>query len=94
MKTIYEMAKDCITVQDACNLSGVVHSFSRVISDLHKLLPNASTDEINRHPICVLYASKIASLAESDNVLDFSKAYQWALENSGNGGLSEEKYQD
>jgi hypothetical protein len=79
LKTIGQMARDCILVQDACNLSGVVHSFSSAISDLRKIFPNASTEEINKNPVCVLYSSKISSLTGSENANDFSKAYQWAL---------------
>lgn len=76
MRTIKELAKEALDVQDACNLSGVVHAFSRAITDLRANLPNAGTDEINRHPVCVLWADKIRSLTYAET--QFSKAYQWA----------------
>lgn len=61
-KTIKQLASDALLVQNACNLSGVVHGFGRAITDLRAALPNAGTDAINTHPVCVLWADKIASL--------------------------------
>lgn len=70
--------QDAIDVQDACNLSGVVHSFSRVMPKLWEEAHAADlgTDYVNRHPIAVMYASKIASLTGSEIDGEFSKAYQ------------------
>jgi len=62
--------QEALWVQDACNLSGVVHSFSTIMSKI-----KGSTEERNKHPIAVLFSSKIASLTGSDNGLEFSKAY-------------------
>ncbi len=84
-------AREAILVQDACNLSGVVHSFSRVMSLLSEISnrQRRGTDWKNHHPIAVLYASKIASLtgAEVSNV--YSKAYDrcTALSDSGSTEL-------
>jgi hypothetical protein len=81
MKTMSQLAQDALNVQDACNLSGVVHGFSRAITDLRALIPKASTDEINKHPICLLWADKIAHLTgtqvHATDSLAFSRAYQW-----------------
>lgn len=69
---------DAIRVQDACNLSGVVYSFSKVISKIWRTLEldcTASTEAVNRHPISVLYSSKIASLTGCDSHVEFGKAY-------------------
>lgn len=65
-RTMADLANEAIRVQDACNLSGVVHSFSRSISRLRVLLREQgreSTEDVNTHPICQLWADKIASLA-------------------------------
>jgi len=75
-----ELAQEALDVQNACNLSGVVHGWSRSISQLRLLLPNAGTDEINNHPINVLWCDKCASLCgiqsfAHDNVM---KAYEAA----------------
>ena len=50
----YQTAMD---VQSACNLSGVILSFARVIVKIP-----GGTDARNRHPICRLYAEQIAHL--------------------------------
>ena len=57
----YEFA---IFAQSACNLSGIVHSFSEV---MHKIWNEAhaqghGTDWVNRHPIARLYAEQITHL--------------------------------
>jgi len=75
MKTLSQLAQDALNVQDACNLSGVVHGFSRAMTELREALPQAGTDEINNHPISVMWASKIASLTGADNVQVFAEAY-------------------
>jgi hypothetical protein len=67
MRTIQDLAKEAIQVQDACNLSGVVHGFSRAITELREILRatggDLSTDAVNTHPICRMWASKIHDLA-------------------------------
>jgi hypothetical protein len=83
MKTWKELAQEAINVQDACNLSGVVHSFSRTITEVRELLRaegKESTDNINSHPVCVLFSSKIASLTGSESGMEFAKSYEWAKE--------------
>ncbi len=74
-RTMADLAREALQVQDACNLSGVVHSFSRSIARLRVLLREQgteSTTDINLHPICQLWADKIRSLAGSQ---DYSDAY-------------------
>jgi hypothetical protein len=67
MRTIQDLAKEAIQVQDACNLSGVVHGFSRAMTELREILRatggDLSTDAVNTHPICRMWASKIHDLA-------------------------------
>lgn len=81
-KTLTDLAREALAVQDACNLSGVVHGFSRAITRLREVLPNAGTDEINTHPVSVLWADKIAHLTGTQNVAHVSgvvtDAYKWA----------------
>lgn len=80
MKTMKELAQEALNVQDACNLSGVVISFARVVKDLRELLPNAGTDALNTHPICVLWSDKIAHLTGTQNLGNdrVDLAYRWA----------------
>jgi hypothetical protein len=81
-RSLKDLARNALDVQDACNLSGVVHSFSRDIMRLRALLseePDFSTDKLNRHPVSVLYSSKIASLTGSEFIIGaFTNAYKWA----------------
>jgi hypothetical protein len=66
MRTLQELAKEALDVQDTCNLSGVVHSFSRVMTELR---PHCSgTGQLNTHPICVLFADKIRDLTHHGEV--------------------------
>ena len=67
VRTMEELVKEVMEVQYACNLSGVIHSWAEAISDLRQNLPNAGTEEINRHPINVLWADKVAQLAGRSN---------------------------
>lgn len=75
MRTMQQLAVESLAVQDACNLSGVVLGWGRAISRLRELLPNVGTDAINRHPINVLWASKVASLTRCHNVSALSDAF-------------------
>lgn len=77
-------AEDAIQVQNACNLSGVVHSFSKILKDV--LWPAAheqglGTDWVNTHPISVLFAEKIVDLTgvrpySSDTYINILAAVQ------------------
>ena len=88
-RTIYDLVRSSLQVQDASNLSGVVHSFSRDVARLRVLLnegKNFSTDMLNRHPVCVMYASKIASLTGSEVGLRFHRAYTWVSDVAAQAG--------
>ncbi len=65
---LQKIAKFTLMVQNAVNLSGVVRDFATVITQLRALLPKLGTDEINTHPVCVLWADKIASLTHTQNL--------------------------
>jgi hypothetical protein len=75
MRSMKELAREALAVQDACNLSGVAHGFARAMSDLceHGL----DTDARNHHPIAILWADKIAHLTGTQNLGDdlIYKAY-------------------
>ena len=67
----FEDYKTALVIQDACNLSGVVHSFSRMMNKIweeaHKT--QKSTDWVNKHPIAILFADKIAHLSTGLNII-------------------------
>jgi hypothetical protein len=72
-EALKRLAKEAIDVQDACNLSGVAHGFSRAMSKLCEL--GLDTSARNRHPVAVMWSSKIASLTGSESGEEFSRAY-------------------
>jgi hypothetical protein len=79
--TMKDLAKDALDVQDACNLSGVVHGFSRAMTELREIARSEgweNTEKLNKHPVCIMWSDKIASLTGSIDLLQFSKAYVWA----------------
>ena len=61
-KNDFQVALD---VQSACNLSGVVHSFSTVVSKIwnEARAHGKGTVWVNKHPICVLFAEQILYLS-------------------------------
>lgn len=71
--------KDAIDVQDACNLSGVVRSFSRVVTRIWEEARKRGqgTEWVNKHPICILYANKLCNLTGDVALggVEFSDAY-------------------
>ena len=70
---LQKAAQDALTVQDACNLSGVVHAFSRAMTAIRE--DSEGTDEANHHPIAVLFADKIMSLTGRPGTDKFAEAY-------------------
>lgn len=63
--TIQEAAKLAIDVQDACNLSGVLKSFQKIVSEViwpEMEKQGKGTDFVNHHPIATLFLSKLCSL--------------------------------
>ena len=69
--------RSAIDVQDACNLSAVVHHWSALLTRLWKEAEQTGegTDWVNKHPINVMYASKVASLTGGEGVMNFMDAY-------------------
>jgi hypothetical protein len=67
--TYQELAQQSLDVQDASNLSGVVHSFSKAMDVLwaEARLHGHGTAWINHHPIVTLFVDKLASLNGSQD---------------------------
>jgi hypothetical protein len=61
MKSLQELAREAILIQDACNLSGLVHDFPDVLNTLREIYPTSQS--IAYHPIVKLWVSKIHDLA-------------------------------
>jgi len=68
-KDDYKLAID---VQSACNLSGVVFSFSRVMNKICKEAEKNKhgTDWKNNHPICRLFAEQIYHLTREKDYFE------------------------
>ena len=76
------MYTQALAVQDACNLSGVVKSFSRLLDEIWEevRLTNGGTNEVNEHPVCILFCDKMAQLAGLQSTLGghvIEKAYEF-----------------
>lgn len=81
VRTWKQLADDAISVQSACNLSGVAISFARVIREVRARLRSegkTDTDTINCHPICILWVDKMRSLTDYMGEGKFASAYNWA----------------
>jgi len=83
VRTWQEMAKEAMAVQDACNLSGVVASFNLILKEVRHRLESegkGGTNAYNTHPICRVYADKIAHLTGTQsfgNDPSIVAAYMW-----------------
>jgi hypothetical protein len=75
-RTLKDLAKEALAVQDACNLSGVVHGFARFMSDLCEM--GLDTNARNRHPITLLWVDKVAQLSgyKQDYGVEVQTAYR------------------
>jgi len=77
---------DAVQVQDACNLSGVIFAFARV---MQKICDDDTkgTAAKNNHPIAVLFADKIHDMTVRKNaghsVMDFHRAYDECCDRAG-----------
>lgn len=67
-----EWAKQALQVQDACNLSGVLHAWSRIASEM--VHASIDTDGIRRHPVSVLFSDKVSDLCGRPGFLEYCHA--------------------
>lgn len=67
--------KLAITVQDACNLSGVVHSLAELLPRIREEPDCTGTDFVNSHPLVVMYVNKLSALSNAEEELVFGTAY-------------------
>ena len=69
--------KEAITVQDACNISGVIFAWARRMEKINETMRENGEggDWRNAHAINVMFASKVASLTRCEDSLTFSHAY-------------------
>jgi hypothetical protein len=76
-----QLAQEAWDVQNACNLSGVAHSFARVVGDVRALLESegpSGNEALHAHPVVRLWADKIASLTGTQySTESVEHAYAW-----------------
>lgn len=74
----HNMYADALEVQNACNLSGILHSWAAIMTKIREEASalGKGSDYINTHPVNVLFADKVRSLTGDD----FSTAYRIATE--------------
>jgi hypothetical protein len=70
---------DAVLSQSACNLSGITHSFSRLLSKIwdEARLRKQGTDWVNQHPLCLMFLTQMAHLNGhllGDGVITYSEA--------------------
>lgn len=88
-----ELAQEVLDCQDACNLSGIVKSFANVVAEVRARLESENkggTDNVNEHPVCQLWADKIAHLTNTQTYGNeqVRRAYDWAYDKTNrNKGL-------
>lgn len=75
--TIQRAAQEALAVQDAVNLSGVLATFSTIVSrtlwpEAHRL--SKGTEWVNAHPICTVFLDKLCDLNGYNSIKD-SEAY-------------------
>ena len=70
--------QDALDVQNACNLSGVVQSFSDILGRIWEEAHASGhgTLWVNQHPISVLFTNKIADLAHGDSPEQYGEAVE------------------
>lgn len=57
----HELLK-ALSIQSACNLTAVLHSWAQASSVVREVLCTNHGPEFNKHPINILYMSKVASM--------------------------------
>lgn len=74
-KTLTDLAREAISIQDACNLRGVLRAAHEASLILGRHPECNGTDWINNHPIMVLFADKIQSLTTMSGDVGFREAW-------------------
>lgn len=79
MRSLKDLAKEALEIQNACNTCGLVQRFAKVLIELGEC--TGGTQERNSHPITILWLDKLNSLAgiQDLNNTAIGDAYQWAF---------------
>lgn len=77
-RTIYDLVGSALVSQHSYNIVGLTLHFHQDVARLRVLLGESATDlDVRRHPICVLYADRLAALTGAEVGLRHQRALQW-----------------
>lgn len=77
MRTLAELAKEALEIQDGSNVGGLVLGWGRAIVELRQRLAErgiTNTAEVNQHSINKLWADKLHDLTRTREALALSAA--------------------
>ena len=74
-RTLPELAREALQVQDACNLTGVANGFARAMVDLREHFPERSSYHGN--PIVRVWIDKLADLAGASLDRNVTTSTDW-----------------
>lgn len=77
-RSVKELAREALLIQDASNLSGIVIGWARAVVELRENYPDEGTFFFNVHPVNKMWASKVHDLTRmglSDSTA-FEEAYR------------------
>ena len=79
MKTLQQLAKDCLSVQNACNPIAIANGYGKALSDLRQALASAGLPNdhsaIKNHPINVWWLCKLCDLSGYSNESASSESF-------------------
>ena len=77
----WEICRDALLVQSACNLTAILRSFHEAALWLHE--STQSTDAVCQHPAMKLFADKVASLTgmQEATFAKYSTSYDYCCKN-------------
>jgi hypothetical protein len=82
-RTLAELAKEALDIQWGSNLGGLVLGWGRTVQRLRELCPDLDTEQLNHHPVNVLWADKLADLAGRGR---YTEAHDWAKDKNWKEG--------
>lgn len=85
-RTIADLVRNALRAQHHRRLREIVWSFQ---ADLERLFHLVSDTDIRRHPVCVLYAGKIAQLTGSEVGSRYRQAMEWCVQVRDTGDVGE-----
>lgn len=79
MKTIEQLCREALVIQDACNPIALSRRYGEVLIELREAIGNGDSEVMRCHPVNRLWVSKLHDLAGMglSELTNFSLAYDW-----------------